>query len=145
MAVDGNSLALWRSGQLVGKIHHLDGDVVTAGSKLRPSVGLLGTIESFLRWKPLPPKTPRQLAEISARLCRLMREEVGEQLQGGDPNLTEHAQDWRNLLFPEATDEEFADGYAQAVPSASSSPGRAGSSLTTGSTPPPRNSARTTR
>ena len=25
------------------------------------------------------------------------------------------AEDWRRLLFPDATDGEFADGYAQAV------------------------------
>ena len=29
--------------------------------------------------------------------------------------LTDLAEDWRRLLFPEATDETFADGYAQAV------------------------------
>jgi hypothetical protein len=31
------------------------------------------------------------------------------------PALTGLAADWRKLLFPEATDEQFADGYAQAV------------------------------
>jgi hypothetical protein len=29
--------------------------------------------------------------------------------------LTELARDWRTLLFPEADDAQFADGYAQAV------------------------------
>jgi len=32
-----------------------------------------------------------------------------------DPALTDLAADWRKLLFPEANDEQFADGYAQAV------------------------------
>src|SRR5437667_217763 len=33
----------------------------------------------------------------------------------GNPGLTELAKDWRNLLFPQAGNKEFADGYAQAV------------------------------
>ena len=38
-----------------------------------------------------------------------------EQLQRHDQTLTALATDWRHLLFPEATDDEFADNYAQAV------------------------------
>src|SRR4029434_736221 len=38
-----------------------------------------------------------------------------EQLALKSPALTSLATDWRKLLFPEATDERFADGYAQAV------------------------------
>ncbi len=56
-----------------------------------------------------------QLAEVSARLCRLLRDEVTEQMARGGKALTDLAADWRKLLFPNATDEEFADGYAQAV------------------------------
>lgn len=112
---DGNSFALWRSGELVGKVHHLDGDVETSGARLRPGAGLLGMVEDFLQWEPLPPKAPKHLAETSARLCRLLREEVTEQLERRDPALTDLAEDWRHLLFPDATDDEFADGYAQAV------------------------------
>ena len=33
----------------------------------------------------------------------------------GNPGLTGVAQDWRKLLFPDADDAKFADGYAQAV------------------------------
>ena len=33
----------------------------------------------------------------------------------GSAGLTGLAEDWRKLLFPDATDERFADGYAQAV------------------------------
>ena len=50
-----------------------------------------------------------------ARLCRLLREEVTEQLSRGSVPLTSLAKDWRKLLFPSATDDAFADGYAQAV------------------------------
>lgn len=52
---------------------------------------------------------------MSARLCRLLRDEVGEQVANGSPALTALATDWRKLFFPEASDDEFADGYAQAV------------------------------
>ena len=55
------------------------------------------------------------MAETSARLCRLLRDEVAEQLEQKAPGLTDLKEDWRKLLFPHATDAEFADGYAQAV------------------------------
>src|SRR5205085_11747724 len=70
---------------------------------------------SFLTWNPTPPRDAKQLAVMTARLCRLLREEVSEQLIAGSPALTALAADWRKLLFPEASDAQFADGYAQAV------------------------------
>jgi Type ISP C-terminal specificity domain/N-6 DNA Methylase len=45
----------------------------------------------------------------------LLRDEVTEQLALKSEALTSLATDWRKLLFPKATDERFADGYAQAV------------------------------
>lgn len=112
---DGNSFSLWRDGELVGSIQHLVGDVETDGAQLRPSQGLLGLVSDFLRWSPTSPRSARQLASIAARLCRLLRDEVTEQLDRNDPALTSLADEWRHLLFPEATGVEFADGYAQAV------------------------------
>jgi len=41
--------------------------------------------------------------------------EESQQLAEKRPPLTALATDWRKLLFPEANDEQFADGYAQAV------------------------------
>ena len=52
---------------------------------------------------------------MSARLCRFLREEVIEQMCDRQPGLTGLADDWRKLLFPQADDAQFADGYAQAV------------------------------
>lgn len=40
---------------------------------------------------------------------------MSEQLAHKSVALTALATDWRQLLFPDATDSEFADGYAQAV------------------------------
>lgn len=112
---DGNNFSLWRDGVRVGDIIRLEGDVEGSGESLAAPTGLVTLISDFLGWQPVPPKNPKRLAEISARLCRLLREEVGEQLRKGNASLTNLAQDWRKLLFPEANDESFADGYAQAV------------------------------
>lgn len=112
---DGNSFSLWRDGELVGAVQHLVGDVRSSGKALAPSEGLLRLVDDFLRWAPAPPRSARQLAQTAARLCRLLRDEVTEQLDRQDPALTSLAQEWRQLLFPEETAAGFADGYAQAV------------------------------
>jgi hypothetical protein len=112
---DGNAFSLWRDGELVGKIVHLDGGIETSGAKLTAPTTLATTIDDFLRWNPIPPRTAKKLAEVCARLCRLLRDEVVEQMEFGNPGLTALAQDWRKLLFPQADDAQFADGYAQAV------------------------------
>ena len=112
---DGNSFSHWSNGELQGKIIHLDGDVVSSGAALAAPSTLLPVISDFLRWQPIPPRNAKQLAETSARLCRLLRDEVAEELERNNPGLTSLAGEWRNLLFPEANNEQFADGYAQAV------------------------------
>jgi hypothetical protein len=112
---DGNGFSLWRDGKLVGTVLHLDGDIESSGAKLAPPPGLQTLFESFLRWQPVAPRSARDLAHTTARLCRLLRDEVTEQLGLKSEALTSLATDWRTLLFPDATDERFADGYAQAV------------------------------
>jgi hypothetical protein len=112
---DGNAFSLWRDGKLQGSIVQLEGNVETAGARLAAPATLLPLINDFLRWSPIPPKNAKQLAQISARLCRLLRDEVIEQMARGSEALTGLAQDWRKLLFPQADDAQFADGYAQAV------------------------------
>lgn len=115
MYTDGNSFSLWRDGERVGDVVRLEGDVESSGDKLAAPPALLALVSAFLGWTPVPPRSPKRLAEVSARLCRLLREEVGEQLRRGNTSLTDLAKDWRKLLFPEADDASFADGYAQAV------------------------------
>lgn len=87
----------------------------SSGKALAAPPELTGLFTRFFGWSPIPPRTPRQLAETAARLCRLLRDEVAEQLARKAPGLTSLKEDWRRLLFPSASDEEFADGYAQAV------------------------------
>jgi hypothetical protein len=112
---DGNGFSLWQDGKLVGTVLHLDGDIESSGAKLAPPPGLQSLFENFLRWQPVAPRSARDLAHTTARLCRLLRDEVTEQLGLKSEALTSLATDWRTLLFPDATDERFADGYAQAV------------------------------
>jgi hypothetical protein len=112
---DGNSFSLFRSGERAAETVSLDGGIETAGAKLTAPGSLVAVLADFLRWNPEPPRNAEQLAHVSARLCRLLRDEVVEQIAEGHIGLQELKNDWRMLLFPSASDEQFADGYAQAV------------------------------
>ena len=112
---DGNSYSLWQDGKLVTSVLTLEGDIESSGAKLAPPPGLHLLFESFLHWKPIAPHSAKDLAHTSARLCHFLRDEVTEQLGLKSEGLTALATDWRKVLFPEATDAQFADGYAQAV------------------------------
>ena len=59
---DGNAFSLWRDGELVGKIVHLEGDVETPMT-LEP------VIDDFLKWKPIPPKTRRNSQKFARALA----------------------------------------------------------------------------
>lgn len=112
---DGNAVSLWQSGALIGEVVKFDGDIETAGAALTAPVSLLPLIADFLSWQPIPPRSAKELAAVSARLCRYLRDEVIEQLGIHNARLTELKDDWKALLFPDADDAKFADGYAQAV------------------------------
>ena len=112
---DGNAFSLWQDGELQGEIVRLEGSVENSGAALRAPPGLLRLFRDFLGWTPIPPRSAPELAEISARMCRLLRDEVIEQMELASPALTSLAADWRRTLFPDASNETFADGYAQAV------------------------------
>lgn len=114
---DGDSFSLWRDGVLVGQIVHLDGGIEHAGAKLAAPQTFLPLLSDFLTWNPIPPRSATELARVSARLCRFLRDEVLEQLGASEKNakLTDLKDDWKALLFPDADDAKFADGYAQAV------------------------------
>jgi hypothetical protein len=115
VSTDGNSFSLWQDGELKGEIVRLEGSVESAGAALRAPASLLRLFTDFLNWAPIPPRSAPQLANISARLCRLLRDEVIEQVELSSAALTSLAADWRRTLFPDASNEAFADGYAQAV------------------------------
>ncbi|MDQ8758327.1 N-6 DNA methylase [Sphingosinicella sp. LHD-64] len=112
---DGNAFSLWRNGGLIGEVVKLDGDVETSGNQLGAPQSLLPLIDDFLSWHPIPPKGPKELASTAARLCRFLRDEVIEQLGIRNAKLSDLKEDWKALLFPDADDAKFADGYAQAI------------------------------
>lgn len=111
---DGNAFWLWQDGEPAGYVE-LEGDIESSGAKLSAPNALLPLIENFLGWTPIAPKNAHDLAVTAARLCRFLRDEVLEQMEPEHSALRDLAEDWRGLLFPEANDEQFADGYAQAV------------------------------
>lgn len=123
---NGNEWRLWRDGEAVGDPVRLDGNVATSGSGLAAPDAFESTVTDFLRWRPAPITSVGALVRAVAPLTRLLRGEVLDQLKveqaardaDGDAAITpfsDLAHDWRQLLFPTATDETFADGYAQAV------------------------------
>jgi hypothetical protein len=121
---DGNEWALYRSGKLVGKVVRLPGDVAADGASAaddRSAEAIEGLLRDFLAWKPVLP-TDRKgkidlkgLAALLAPLCRMLREDVTDALRDPSSPLIQLAKDWRQLLFPDASDEQFADAYAQTV------------------------------
>jgi hypothetical protein len=77
-------------------------------------------LTEFLRWEPERPRSVQQLVRAVAGLCRLLRDEVREVLAqeraGSNVTLfTDLAAEWRELLFPRLSDDQFADAYAQTV------------------------------
>jgi len=121
---DGNEWALYRSGELVGKIARLSGDITADGKKAiaeedAPAIERL--LRDFLSWQPIIPTDSRGrldlkgFADLLAPLCRMLREDVTDALKRPNSPLHHLAKDWRQLLFPDASDEQFADAYAQTV------------------------------
>ena len=121
---DGNEWALYRNGELADKVVRISGDVATQGRKAVKAgnvrdVGRL--LRNFLSWEPIIPRDRngkidlRGFAELLAPLCRMLRDDVTDALKDQNSPLVQLAGDWRQLLFPDASDEQFADAYAQTV------------------------------
>lgn len=67
---DGQAFALYRDGERIGDVARFAGDVITAGADLAAAGDGLGSrVEDFLRWHPVAPRRPRELARVAARLC----------------------------------------------------------------------------
>lgn len=124
---NGTEWRLWRDGApVMTPVHLAGGPLETAGAALTAPAALESLLTNFLRWKPAPITTVHSLVRATAPLTRLLRGEVLDQLADerravamGAPQSEQSflglARDWRALLFPTASDEIFADGYAQAV------------------------------
>ena len=120
---DGNQWALYHDGERVGKVVHLSGDITTNGrSAVKPADldALKPLLTDFLAWQPIIPAKKGQidlkgLADLLAPLCRMLRDDVNDALKDSQSPLVQLAKDWRDLLFPDADDDQFADAYAQTV------------------------------
>ena len=121
---DGNEWGLYRDGQLVGRVVRLSGDVAADGGKAaapRDAQAVEDLLRDFLLWQPLIPADRRGridlqgFAAMLAPLCRMLRDDVIDALARPDSPLVQLARDWRQLLFPDASDGQFADAYAQTV------------------------------
>lgn len=124
---DGVEWARYSHGARDGDIHVLDGSLSTGTGELCPTgPGFEQMLNTFLRWAPSPIRSVGTLVRAIAPLCRLLRDEVVDELgrerdraKRGDSMADQPfiglATDWRSLLFPGATDQQFADGYAQTV------------------------------
>ncbi|MCY3903230.1 MAG: N-6 DNA methylase [Caldilineaceae bacterium] len=121
---DGNEWALYRDGEIVGGAVRFSGDVSADGRKAvspQDSQALESLLRDFFMWQPFIPTDSkghidlRRFAEMLAPLCRMLRDDVTNALERSDSPIVQLATDWRQLLFPDAPDEQFADAYAQTV------------------------------
>jgi hypothetical protein len=121
---DGNEWALYRDGKLVDQIVRLSGDIVADGKKAVRATeahDIERLLRDFLSWQPIIPMDRKgkvdlkRFAELLAPLCRMLRDDVTDALLNANSPLVQLAQDWRQLLFPDASDKQFADAYSQTV------------------------------
>jgi Type ISP C-terminal specificity domain/N-6 DNA Methylase len=124
---NGTEWRLYRDGELLAApVSLTDGALTDAGLGLLAPVALEWLLTDFLRWKPAPITSVGALVRAVAPMTRLLRGEVMDQLAaerkaiaaGADKYtqpFTGLARDWRAMLFPQASDATFADGYAQTV------------------------------
>lgn len=124
---NGTEFRLWRFGELIDEpvsVH--TNDLERHRGKLTAPSRLELVINGFLQWSPTPILTVPKLVDTLAPLARLLREQVHEAIRrerrakdaGADPAtlpLIGISKDWKRLLFPQATDPEFSDGFAQTV------------------------------
>lgn len=125
---NGLEWRLWRYGELVGSPVHLDAaSLTTHKGALTAPPEFETMLTSFLGWGPTPITSITRLVDTIAPLAALLREEVLESLKANRRHAKSTGRpeahypfiglkrDWRASLYPHATDEEFADGFAQTV------------------------------
>jgi len=115
---DGNEWAVYRTGKIAGHLVVLSNDLVTHGKQAvsaKDAEQLATLLLDFVSWHPVVPQKIDELADLLAPLCHLLRQEVFDTLRFPQSPLNALKRDWQKLLFPGATEERFADGYAQAV------------------------------
>ena len=121
---DGNEWALYRTGERTGPLVRLAGDVTRTGGRAatpEDATALERLLRDFLSWKPMVATDAKGAIDLArfakqiAPLCRMLRDDVLGDLKDPRSQLVSLQRDWRQLLFPDATDKQFADAYAQTV------------------------------
>ncbi len=107
-------------------VNFTGGTLADAGAHLAAPAEFEALVTDFLQWRPARITSVAALVRAVAPLTRLLRGEVRDQLvaerraiaagaEAYEQPFLGLARDWRALLFPQADDATFADGYAQAV------------------------------
>ena len=113
---NGSEWSLYRRGERAARVRIADdvrGGVRSLDhAKLRALSRLL---HGFLQWEPATPDTAHGLAEFLAPIARFLRDEVRDALEGESPALAELRAEWRDILFAEADDAQFADAFTQTL------------------------------
>ncbi|MFC8829564.1 type ISP restriction/modification enzyme [Streptomyces sp. NPDC057137] len=126
---NGQTWIMYRSGEQYGEAIHLEGDLRSAGSRLRLPIAGEAAFEAmltaFFGWHPHPLTSMREVVAQVAPLCTLLRDAVHDRLdaEAGLPHnrrpFTDLASTLEVDLFPTTDDRDkraaFADRYAQSV------------------------------
>jgi hypothetical protein len=126
---NGQTWIMYRSGRQYGDTIHLEGDLRTAGSRLRlpaaSEAAFEALLSAFFSWQPHPMTSMREVVAQVAPLCALLRDAVHDRLDA-EASLPQHQRPFSDLastlevdLFPTTDDRDkraaFADRYAQSV------------------------------
>jgi hypothetical protein len=114
---DGNEWALFRHGESIRRVR-FDDDLTVVGARAvnnKSADDMRALLSDFFQWEPIVPKSAKQLAELLAPLCRMLHDDVLAALEKRSDAMLSVARDWRRYLFPEASNQVFADSYAQTV------------------------------
>lgn len=116
---NGSDWMFYRSGEQEGKTVTFSGRAINDGPGAfseEEARELEKLLRNFLSWGgPPSPRSPKALAEMLAPICRLLREDVLFAVGNSESGIAQLAREWREVLFPEADDEQFADAYAQTL------------------------------
>jgi hypothetical protein len=118
---DGYQWALYRFGVQVGPVGHLVGDLRAGNRQLAVTDGGFERVLTlFFTPAPFTHDNVEQLVRRIAGICRLLRDVVTERLTReehgeADAAFSILAGNWKDLLFPDARPEEFADHYSQTL------------------------------
>ncbi|WP_263165066.1 type ISP restriction/modification enzyme [Streptomyces sp. SCSIO ZS0520] len=126
---NGQTWIMYRSGRQYGDTIHFEGDLRSAGSRLRLPVTNEAAFEAmlvaFFGWQPQSLTSMREVVAQVAPLCTLLRDAVHDRLDA-EAGLPRHRRPFTDLastlevdLFPTTDSRDkratFADRYAQSV------------------------------